>query len=160
MRLVTEVRRFRADQGLRPSQQVPARLDGIAGTVLAEHEGRIRALVRLAEPGSDFTPTASLHAEGVTIDLDTAVGLDVAAERKRLAKDLAAAEADIQAVERKLASPAFVERAPAEIVAKNRGRLAAAQAEAARLTERLGALPAADRTVGDGAAADGAAETA
>jgi len=86
-------------------------------------------------------PTATLHAEGVTIELDTAAGLDVAAERKRLAKDLAAAQAEIEAVARKLASPSFVERAPAEIVAKNRDRLAAAEAESARLTERLAALP-------------------
>jgi valyl-tRNA synthetase len=142
MRLVTEVRRFRSDQGLRPSQQVPARLAGLSATVLADHEGRIRALLRLAESGPDFAPTAAVHAEGVTIELDTAAGLDVVAERKRLAKDLAVAQADIDAVERKLASPAFVERAPAEIVAKNRDRLAAAQAEAARLTERLAALPA------------------
>jgi valyl-tRNA synthetase len=141
MRLVTEVRRFRSDQGLRPSQQVPARLAGLGDTVLADHEGRIRTLLRLVEPGPDFAPTASLQAEGVTIDLDTAAGLDVAAERKRLAKDLAAAEADIEAALRKLSSQSFVERAPAEIVAKNRDRLAAAQAEAARLTERLAALP-------------------
>jgi valyl-tRNA synthetase len=146
MRLVTEVRRFRSDQGLRPNQQVPTRLAGLRGTVLAEHEGRIRTLLRLVDPAADFAPTATLHAEGVTIELDTASGLDVAAERKRLAKDLAAARADIGAVERKLASPSFVERAPAEIVAKNRDRLAAAEAEAARLTERLAALPA-DSTV-------------
>src|SRR5215469_10862870 len=98
MRLVTEVRRFRSDQGLRPGQQVPARLTGLGSTVLAEHEVRIRTLLRLAEPGADFAPTASLNAEAVTIDLDTAAGLDVAAERKRLAKDLAAAQADIEAV--------------------------------------------------------------
>jgi valyl-tRNA synthetase len=142
MRLVTEVRRFRSDQGLRPSQRVPARLADLGDTVLAQHEGRIRTLLRLAEPGADFTPTASLHAEGVAIELDTAVGLDVAAERKRLTKDLTAAQADIEAVERKLSSASFVERAPAEVVAKNRDRLAAAQGEVARLTERLAALPA------------------
>jgi valyl-tRNA synthetase len=141
MRLVTEVRRFRSDQGLRPGQQVPARLAGIRATALAQHEGRIRTLLRLADPGADFAPTGSLHAEGVTIELDTAVGLDVEAERNRLAKDLAAARADIEAVERKLASASFVERAPAQIVTKNRDRLAAAQGEVQRLTERLGALP-------------------
>jgi valyl-tRNA synthetase len=142
MRLVTEVRRFRSDQGLRPGQQVPALLSGITETALASHEGRIRALLRLTEPVDGFTPTASLHAEGVTIELDTLAGLDVAAERKRLAKDLAAARADIEAAERKLASPSFVERAPAAVVAKNRDRLAAAQQEATRLQERLAALPA------------------
>jgi valyl-tRNA synthetase len=142
MRLVTEVRRFRSDQGLRPGQQVPARLDGIGGTILAAHEDRIRALLRLTPPAADFAPTATLHAEGVTIDLDTAAGLDVAAERKRLAKDLAAARTEIDAVSRKLANASFVERAPAEVVAKNRARLAAAEADVARLTERLAALPA------------------
>jgi valyl-tRNA synthetase len=141
MRLITEVRRFRSDQGLRPGQQVPALLSGIGETGLAGHEGRIRALLRLAEPVDGFTPTASLHAEGVTIELDTLAGLDVAAERKRLAKDLAAARADIEAAERKLASPSFVERAPAQVVEKNRDRLAAAQQEVGRLEERLASLP-------------------
>jgi len=141
MRLVTEVRRFRSDQGLRPGQQVPARLAGIGGTVLAAHEDRIRALLRLTAPGAEFAPTATLHAEGVTIDLDTAAGLDVAAERKRLGKDLAAARAEIDAVGRKLANASFVERAPADVVARNRARLAAAEADVTRLTERLAALP-------------------
>jgi valyl-tRNA synthetase len=144
MRLVTEVRRFRSDQGLRPGQQVPARLSGISGTALAQHEGRIRTLLRLAEPGAGFTPTASVLAEAVTIELDTAASLDVEAERKRLTKDLAAARADIEAAERKLASPSFVQRAPAEIVAKNRDRLAAGQDEVRRLTEQIAALPAGD----------------
>jgi valyl-tRNA synthetase len=143
MRLVTEVRRFRSDQGLRPGQQVPARLTGIAATPLAVHEVRIRALLRLTEPGADFSPTATLDAENVTIELDTAMRLDVEAERKRLAKDLAAAEAEIEGMERKLANTSFVERAPAEVVAKNRARLAAAQQEVARLTERIAALPGA-----------------
>jgi valyl-tRNA synthetase len=143
MRLVTEVRRFRSDQGLRPGQQVPARLTGIGGTALAAHEASIRTLLRLAEPGAGgFTPTATVHAEGVTIELDTAAGLDVAAERKRLTKDLAAARAEIEATERKLANASFVQRAPADVVAKNRARLAAAQQDAVRLTERIAALPA------------------
>ncbi len=141
MRLVTEVRRFRSDQGLRPGQQVPAVLAGIGATPLAGHQAGIRSLLRLVEPGEGFVPTGSVQAEGVVVELDTAAGLDIDAERKRLTKDLAAARADIEAAERKLASPSFVERAPAEIVAKNRERLAAAQAEVLRLTDRLAALP-------------------
>ena len=47
MRLVTEIRRFRSDQGLRPSQRVAARLVGIEATPLAGHEERIRSLLRL-----------------------------------------------------------------------------------------------------------------
>jgi valyl-tRNA synthetase len=141
MRLVTEVRRFRSDQGLRPAQPVPARLAGIDATPLAPHQARIRTLLRLAEPGEGFAPTGIVHAEGVTIELNTAVGLDVEAERARLAKVLAATQAELEAVERKLANPSFVDRAPAQIVAKNRERLAAAQREIERLTERIAALP-------------------
>jgi len=140
MRLVTAVRRFRADQGLRPSQQVPAVLSGIAATPLAGHEAAIRALLRLAEPPPGFSPSGTVEAEGVTVHLDTSGGIDVAAERRRLAKELAAARADAEATERKLANPSFLGKAPPQVVARSRERLAAARAEMARLASRLAAL--------------------
>jgi valyl-tRNA synthetase len=141
MRLVTQVRRFRSDQGLRPSQPVPAELAGLEKTALASQEARIRSLLRLASPAARFAPTATVQSEGVTIRLDTAAAIDLGAERRRLEKDLAAARADVDAAAGKLASPSFVERAPAAVVATNRDRLAAAQAEIARLEGRLAALP-------------------
>ena len=141
MRLVTQVRRFRSDQGLRPTQPVPADLAGIADTTLAGHEAAIRALLRLSAPGGGFAPTASVEAEGVTVRLDTAAAIDVGAERRRLEKDLAAAQADVAQAERKLSNQSFVERAPAAVVEKNRERLRAAQEEIARLEDRLAALP-------------------
>jgi valyl-tRNA synthetase len=141
MRLVTQVRRFRSDQGLRPSQQVPAVLAGIDATALARHEASIRSLLRLAAPAGQFTATASVQAEGVTVQLDTAAAIDVSAERRRLEKDLAAARADVAETERKLASPSFVERAPEAVVARSRDRLAAGQQEIARLQERIAGLP-------------------
>ena len=140
MRLVTGVRRFRADQGLRPSQRVPAVFAGIAESPLAPHEASIRALLRLTEPAGGFSPNASVQAEGITVRLDTSTGIDVAAERRRLAKELAAAQADAEVSQRKLASPSFIEKAPADVVTKSRDRLAAAQAEIGRLEERLAAL--------------------
>jgi valyl-tRNA synthetase len=141
MRLVTQVRRFRSDQGLRPAQPVPAVLAGIEGTPLAGHEAGIRSLLRLAAPGADFAPTASVQAEGITVQLDTAAAIDIGAERRRLEKDLSAATADAAATERRLATGSFVERAPEAVVARSRDRLAAAQAEIASLEERLAALP-------------------
>jgi valyl-tRNA synthetase len=141
MRLVTEVRRFRSDQGLRPGQQVPAALTGLAGSALAGHQGSIRALLRLSAPGPQFRPTASVVAENVTVELDTAGVIDVAAERRRMEKDLAAARAEAEQAQRKLANESFLARAPAEVVAKTRDRLTAAQADIDRLTGRLAALP-------------------
>jgi valyl-tRNA synthetase len=141
MRLVTQVRRFRSDQGLRPTQPVPAVLSGIEATPLARHEAGIRSLLRLGEPGADFAPTASVQAEAITVQLDTAAAIDIGAERRRLEKDLSAARADAAATERRLANPSFVEKAPEEVVARSRDRLAAAQEEIASLEERLAALP-------------------
>jgi len=140
MRLVTAVRRFRADQGLRPSRQVPAALTGIEATRLAAHEAAIRRLLRLSEPGGGFAVSATVQAERITVELDTSGGIDLVAERRRLAKDLAAAQADAEVTERKLAARSFVERAPAEVVARSRERLAAARSEIARITERLAEL--------------------
>src|ERR1019366_9121819 len=75
MRLVTEIRRFRSDQGLRPSQRVAARLVGIDGLPLARHEEAIRSLLRLT-PGADgFTASASLEAASPRACLRASAGL-------------------------------------------------------------------------------------
>ncbi len=140
MRLVTEVRRFRADQGLRPGQRVAARLAGIEGTPLAGHEDRIRTLLRLREAGDGFSASARLSAEGVTVELDVAGAVDVAAERRRLDKDLAAARREAEQAQRKLANAEFLAKAPEAVVAKTRQRLDAAAREIARLERRLAQL--------------------
>jgi len=140
MRLVTEVRRFRSDQGLRPGQPVPARLAGIGGSMLAGHEDGIRALLRLSPPGDGFRATASLAAEGVTVEVDTAGTIDVAAERRRMEKDLAAARKEAEQTERKLGNESFLSRAPADVVTKTQDRLAAARADIGRLSARLAEL--------------------
>ena len=137
MRLVTEIRRFRSDQGLRPGQRVPARLAGIAETPLAGHEEAMRSLLRLTAPDDGFAVSAALTVEGVTVELDLAGTVDLAAERNRLAKDLTAARKDAVAMTAKLANPAFTDKAPADVVTKSRERLAAAEADIARLESRL-----------------------
>ena len=150
-RVVTEVRRFRADQGLKPGQRVAARLSGSAGTgsagtgpagtALADFVPAIRAMVRLTEPGAGFLPTASLSVGPLVVELDTSGAIDVPAERARLAKDLAVAEKEVAGTTAKLGNPAFTGKAPADVVAKIRARLTAAETEIARLTAALAALP-------------------
>jgi valyl-tRNA synthetase len=143
-RVVTEVRRFRSDQGLRPSQRVTARLGGLAGAGIAAHEPLIRSLARLDEAGADFTATASLAVAGaVTVDFDTRGTIDVAAERARLTKDRAAAEKEAAQCRAKLGNDAFIAKAPDPVVSKIKDRLAAAEADLARITAALQALPAA-----------------
>ncbi|MEP7019480.1 MAG: valine--tRNA ligase [Pseudonocardiales bacterium] len=135
--VVTEVRRFRSDQGVKASQRVPARLTGADAVELA-----IRWLVRLDEVGADFAPTASLTtAGGVLVEFDLSGTIDVAAEQARLAKDLAAAhkERDVNSV--KLGNEAFTGKAPEAVITKVRNRLAAAESDITRIEAALGALP-------------------
>jgi valyl-tRNA synthetase len=141
MRLVTEVRQFRSGQGLNPGQRVPARLTGLGATPLAAHEESIRALLRLTAPDEgDFTASASLLAEGITVELNLAGTVDVEAERKRLERDLAAARKEAQSMTAKLGNEAFTAKAPADVIDKSRARLAAAESDIARLESRRAAL--------------------
>jgi valyl-tRNA synthetase len=140
-RLVTELRRFRNDQGLKPKQRVAARLSGLDGAELAGHELAVRDLARLDAPGDGFAPTATLEIGAVLVELDISGAIDVAAERARLGKDLAAAEKELAGTEAKLANPKFTERAPAPVVEEIRGRRETALADIGRLRGRLDALP-------------------
>jgi valyl-tRNA synthetase len=139
-RVVTEVRRFRKDQGLKDGQKVPARLE-LDGTALAPHEAAIRQLLRLQPEGEGFAATATLPVAGATVALDLSGTIDVAAERKRLAKDLAAAEKEKAQANAKLGNEAFLAKAPDNVVDKIRGRLAKADEDIARIKAQLDRLP-------------------
>jgi len=144
-RVVTEIRRFRADQGLRPGQPVAARLAGLAGVGIAGQEPLLRALVRLDSPECGFAATGTLTVTGgVTVELDTRGAIDVAAERARLVKDRAAAEQEAEQCRAKLANEGFLAKAPAPVVARFRERLADAEADLSRISAALASLPAGD----------------
>jgi len=136
--VVLEVRRFRSEQGVRPAQRIPARFTG-----LPRYETEIRALLRLTEPGPEFTPTASLTtASGVRIELDLSTAIDVTAERARLGRDQAATQKELEQTAKKLANENFLANAKPEVVSSIRDRNAKAAAELNRIAEALAALPA------------------
>jgi valyl-tRNA synthetase len=143
-KVVTEVRRFRADQGLRPGQRVSAALTGLGNVGIDGHEALIRSLVRLTVPEEGFAATATLAVTGgITVDLDTSGTIDVAAERARLEKDRVAAEKEAAQCRAKLGNDAFVGKAPEQVVAKIKNRLATAEADLTRIAAALKALPTA-----------------
>jgi valyl-tRNA synthetase len=78
--------------------------------------------------------------EGATLALPVAEFIDVAAERARLGKEVAALAVDIDRTAKKLANPDFVARAPEEVVEENRDRLADAEAAKAKLEAALSRL--------------------
>jgi valyl-tRNA synthetase len=135
--VVLQVRRFRSDQGVKPSQRIPARFVGLSG-----YDSEIRSLLRLDEPTAGFAATASLTtAAGVRIELDLSTAVDVAAERARLDRDLTAAAKERDQTSSKLGSEAFLGKAPEHIVAGIGERNAAALADIVRIERALAELP-------------------
>ncbi len=140
--VVTEIRRFRAEQGLAPGHRVPARIgyEGPAVGGLGEHEPHIRSLARLDPPVREFASTADLPTSGLRIELDLHGVIDVAAERARLQRDLATARKALDSAHAKLGNPDFATKAPEHVVARMRDRAAAAEADIARIESQLAAL--------------------
>lgn len=139
-KLVTEVRRFRSDQGVKPSQKVPARVD-FGACDLEEQENIVRSLARLEIPGDDFVASASIEVRlsqaTVVVSLDTSGTVDKVAERKRLEKDLAAATKELETTAKKLGNEAFLSKAPEAVVEKIRSRQKIAEEEVKRINARL-----------------------
>jgi valyl-tRNA synthetase len=146
-KLVTEVRRFRSDQGLADRQKVPARLAGVDDSDLTSQVGAVTSLAWLTAPGPDFRPSASLEVRlgphmnrTVVVELDTSSSIDVAAERRRLEKDLALAQKELASTAAKLANADFLGKAPENVVTKIRDRQRVAQEESDRINARLAGL--------------------
>jgi valyl-tRNA synthetase len=143
-KLVTEVRRFRSDQGLADRQKVRARLSDISVADLDTQVPAVSSLAWLTEPGDGFSPSAALEVRlsrgTVVVEVDTSGTVDVGAERRRLEKHLAAAQKELAGTTGKLGNEAFLAKAPADVVDKIRARLEVARDEVDRITARLAAL--------------------
>ncbi|WP_063038031.1 valine--tRNA ligase [Nocardia grenadensis] len=143
-RLVTEIRRFRSDQGLNDKQKVAARVLGLDAAGLAHLHPEVSTLGRLTEPGADFAVTAAvevrLSGTTVTVEVDTSGTVDLAAERRRLEKDLAVAQKELAGTEAKLGNEAFLAKAPDAVVDKIRARREVAAGEVERIGARLAEL--------------------
>jgi len=143
-KLITEVRRFRSDQGLNDRQRVPARLSDIENADIDAQIPAVRSLAWLTESDESFSPSAAVEVRlsrgTVVVELDTSGTVDVAAERRRLEKDLAAAEKELAGTTGKLGNDAFLAKAPADVVEKIRDRRQLAREEVDRITARLAGL--------------------
>jgi len=135
--IITEVRRFRNDQGIKSSLKIPGRI--IAKGDIANYASAVASVVRM-ELG-DITPSAKCEAAGVTIEFDLTESIDVVAERARLEKDLVTATKDKQTAEVKLNNQGFMAKAPEDVVVEIRERLAKTTADIERITAVLAGLP-------------------
>ena len=136
--IVTEIRRFRNDQGIKTSAKIIAAFSGLGE--LAQYEDAIRFIVR-ADKG-DGNYSAKIEVGSVTVQFDLTGAIDVAAERARLTKDLATAKKDLATAQIKLDNEGFMAKAPLEVVAEIKERLEVNTADIARIEAALAALPA------------------
>ncbi|MEY4282710.1 MAG: hypothetical protein RL467_266 [Actinomycetota bacterium] len=135
--IITDVRRFRNDQGIKTSQKIPARF--IAPAIINEYASAMAFVLRL-ELG-EITPSAHCEIGAVKVEFDLTGSIDVAAERARLEKDLATAQKDKQTAEVKLNNQGFMAKAPDSVVVEIRERLEKTTADIQRITAQLSQLP-------------------
>ena len=135
-KVITEVRRFRNDQGVKPSAKIPGRF--IAPADVAAYASAMAFLLKLEL--TEFTPSASVEIGAIKVELDLSGTVDVAAERTRLTKDLATAQKDLKTAEVKLNNEGFMAKAPADVVKEIKERLSVTTSDIERITAQLAAL--------------------
>ncbi|HXD13097.1 MAG TPA: valine--tRNA ligase [Xanthobacteraceae bacterium] len=81
--------------------------------------------------------TIQLVIRGETVALDPAGVIDLAAERARLAKEMAKCDADIARVDQKLGNADFLKRAPEEIVEGEKEKREEAETRKVKIAEAL-----------------------
>jgi valyl-tRNA synthetase len=144
--IITGIRNVRNEYKVEPARWVAATI--AAGERAALLEAQRALIVRLARVADDQltiveqldakpTQAAALVVGDVEVFLPLAGLIDLAAERARLSKDLEAAEAELARREARLGNAGFVDKAPANVVQRERDGLAAVRATAEKLRERL-----------------------
>ena len=130
-------------EGQRPAETA-ASLEISADAELLLAVGEQRFKLRIAFKAfrhiAHFRPCGFVSGHVACLILPLAGLIDLAAERARLGKELEQAEGDIARREAKLGNAGFVDKAPANVVQRERDGLAAARAAAERLRERLAQL--------------------
>ena len=141
--LVTAIRSVRAEMNIAPATLTPLVLAG-ASAETKERAQRwnevIRRMARLADisfAASAPEGAVQLLVRGEVAALPLKGVIDFSAERARLDKELAKAEADIKRVDAKLANEKFVANAPEEIVEEEKEKREAAAARKAKILEAL-----------------------
>ncbi|MCK1338143.1 valine--tRNA ligase [Bradyrhizobium sp. 38] len=141
--LVTQIRSVRAEMNIAPATLTALVLAG-ASTETKERVPRwsdvIKRMARLSDISfADRAPDGAVQllVRGEVAALPLKGVIDVTAERTRLDKEIAKADADIKRAESKLANEKFVANAAEEVVEEEREKREAALARRAKLLEAL-----------------------
>ncbi len=146
---IREVRSTRAEMNVPAGMKIPAVLVGAAEKSLRRLESWKTEIMRMARL-SDISTASEPPAKSAQIVLGEAIialplegVIDIAAERARLEKELAAVEKEIASLKGRLANENFISKARPEVVEQTRARLAENEEKLARLQQaatRISAL--------------------
>jgi valyl-tRNA synthetase len=141
--LVNACRNLRGEMDIPPGSRVPLFAEG-ERAVLAPHFPYLQFLARLSEAKVvDALPDADAPVQVVgSARLMLHIEIDVAAEIARLEKEGARLKGEIAKAGAKLGNASFVDRAPANVVAQERERLAGFESTLAKVEAQLARLKA------------------
>jgi valyl-tRNA synthetase len=141
--LITAIRSVRVEMNIPAATMLPLVLANASAqtAIRARHWSEfIQRLARIAEISfADFPPQGAVQlvVRGDVAALPLKGVIDLDAERARLAKEMAKADADIARVDAKLNNPNFVARAPEEVVEEEKEKREEALARKAKIAEAL-----------------------
>ncbi len=146
--LVTAIRSVRAEMNITAANSIGARRSVAETQARAERWAEfIKRLARIAEISSAASApqgSVQLVVRGEVAALPLKGVIDLAAERARLAKEMAKAGADIARVDAKLGNANFVARAPEEVVEEEKDKREEAVGRKAKIAEALERLKGAE----------------
>ena len=141
MAVIGALRNIRGEMGISPGQALPVVLmphEDAARRVLAEQAPRLTALAKAASvdwaaEGHPPAQAASAAVAGVTVYVPLTGLVDFAAEVARLDKEIAKLDKEIAPSRKKLGNEGFLAKAPAEVVEKEKAKVAEIDSKVERL---------------------------
>jgi valyl-tRNA synthetase len=147
MEVITAARTIRSEHEVHPGSAVPLwlRSNNEAVRELQREQAAIKTLVK-TEGDPTIEPLGGERPKGAVLsvagDVEVLVGLrglvDPAHEKERIDREIKKINKDIEGLEKRLNTPAFVDKAPPEVVAQAKADLAALKAKKQRLEEGRG----------------------
>ncbi len=149
MEAIRAVRNARAEAGVEPARWIQAIVfPGSHRQAFTDSEGVFRFLARIASDGLSYVDelleapkqVVSLIVDDAVIYLPLRGMLDIEAERQRLQRELEELLAELERTRALLANEQFVTRAPAQVVERQRTKLADTEERVRLIQQRLDEL--------------------
>ena len=149
VRMISQIRAVRSEMNVPPGARVALIVNDAAETSkgrLADHEALIKTLARVETIAFDQpVPKGSVQdvVDECTLVLPLAEVIDLAQEQARLKKEMEKLKGEIGKLDKKLSNEQFLAKAPEEVVAEQRERLADSQQTMDKLQTALDRLASA-----------------